>query len=97
MANAKTAEEHGHGSDHSHDEKGADHAHPEKSGAPHGGTPVKVGDHGFHLELVPDVADVDAVCDDIPDDLGGLDAAHDPGLDAGFGETEFGVDVPTTE
>src|SRR5688572_8391618 len=55
------AEEHGHdhgpGSDHSHDEKGADHAHAEKSGAPHGGTPVEVGDHGFHLELVPDAVD----------------------------------------
>jgi hypothetical protein len=56
---AKT-EEHGHahgsGSDHSHDGK-ADHAHAEKSGAPHGGTPVQVGDHGFHLELVPDAVD----------------------------------------
>ena len=55
------AEEHGHdhspGSDHSHDQKAADHAHAEKSGAPHGGTPVQVGDHGFHLELVPDAVD----------------------------------------
>jgi hypothetical protein len=41
--------------------------------------------------------DVDAVYDDIPDDLGGLDAAYDPGIDAGFGDTEFGMDVPTTE
>jgi hypothetical protein len=48
------------------------------------------------LELGEDVADVDAVYDDIPDDLGGLDAAYDPGLDAGF-DTEFGMDVPPTE
>jgi hypothetical protein len=61
MGKAKTVEEHGHdhgpGSDHSHDEKAADHAHAEKSGAPHGGTPVEVGDHGYHLELVPDAVD----------------------------------------
>jgi hypothetical protein len=49
--------EHGPGSDHSHDRKAADHAHADKSGAPHGGTPVQVGDHGFHLELVPDPVD----------------------------------------
>lgn len=61
LAKAKSDEEHGHdhgpGSDHSHDETEPGHAHAEKSGAPHGGTPVEVGDHGFHLELVPDVID----------------------------------------
>jgi len=52
------AEEHGHDhgpeSDHSHNDK-AGHAH--ESGPPHGGTPVQVGAHGFHLELVPDAVD----------------------------------------
>jgi hypothetical protein len=32
-----------------------DHAHP--SSPPHGGTPVQIGDHGFHLELVHDSID----------------------------------------
>ena len=53
---AEHGHEHGPGSDHSHDDK-TDHAHAEKSGAPHGGTPVQVGDHAFHLELVPDAVD----------------------------------------
>jgi hypothetical protein len=30
------------------------HSHDKKSGPPHGGTPVKVGGHDFHLELVND-------------------------------------------
>src|SRR5687768_1562203 len=55
-AKAEHGHEHGPGSDHSHDDK-ADHAHAKKSGAPHGGTPVQVGDHAFHLELVPDAVD----------------------------------------
>src|SRR5688572_27181894 len=55
-AKAEHGHEHGPGGDHSHDGK-ADHAHAEKSGAPHGGTPVQVGDHAFHLELVPDAVD----------------------------------------
>jgi hypothetical protein len=38
---AKKADAHGH-----------DHDHP--SGSAHGGTPVKVGEHDFHLELVND-------------------------------------------
>ena len=49
---SQSADDHGHsqasGEDH-------DHAHP--SGTPHGGTPVQVGDHGFHLELVSDPID----------------------------------------
>ena len=49
--------DHGPGSDHSHDGKATAHAHAAKSGAPHGGTPVQVGDHAFHLELVPDPVD----------------------------------------
>jgi hypothetical protein len=55
-AKAEHGHEHGPGSDHSHDAK-EDHAHAEKSGAPHGGTPVQVGDHAFHLELVRDAVD----------------------------------------
>jgi hypothetical protein len=31
-----------------------DHGHDHPSGPPHGGTPVKVGEHDFHLELVND-------------------------------------------
>src|SRR5688572_28783786 len=30
------------------------HGHDHKSGPPHGGTPVQVGGHDFHLELVND-------------------------------------------
>src|SRR5688500_7082232 len=53
------ADDHGHdhaaGGDHGHDHGAAGHAHADaKTGTPHGGTPVQVGDHGFHLELVPD-------------------------------------------
>jgi hypothetical protein len=52
-----SADDHGHshapGSGHAHG--AADHAHP--SGTPHGGTPVEIGDHGFHLELVSDPID----------------------------------------
>jgi hypothetical protein len=48
--------EHGSGGDHSHDDH-ADHSHAEKAGTPHGGTPVQLGDHDFHLELVPDSVD----------------------------------------
>ena len=44
-----SAEDHGH--DHG---PGADHAHAEAPRLPHGGTPVQIGDHGFHLELVHD-------------------------------------------
>lgn len=41
-----------------HDHGPGGHSHATASaGAPHGGTPVVVGDHGFHLELVPDVLD----------------------------------------
>jgi hypothetical protein len=41
---------------HSHG-PGGDHDHAQPSGSPHGGTPVQVGDHGFHLELVSDPID----------------------------------------
>lgn len=30
------------------------HGHSHFDGPPHGGTPVQIGDHGFHLELVLD-------------------------------------------
>ena len=44
--------------DHGHSHaSGADHDHAHPSGTPHGGTPVQVGDHGFHLELVSDPID----------------------------------------
>lgn len=46
------------GDDHGHDHGPSGHDHaaaPAKQpGTPHGGTPVQVGDHGYHLELVPD-------------------------------------------
>jgi hypothetical protein len=35
-------------------QKTGDHGHEHPSGPPHGGTPVKVGEHDFHLELVND-------------------------------------------
>lgn len=41
--------------DHGHDHGPGGHSHgAAEAGTPHGGTPVQVGDHGFHLELVPD-------------------------------------------
>ena len=49
---SKSADDHGH----SH-AAGDDHDHGNPSGSPHGGTPVQVGDHGFHLELVSDPID----------------------------------------
>jgi hypothetical protein len=49
---SKAADDHGH----SHTPN-ADHDHDHPSGTPHGGTPVQVGDHGFHLELVTDPID----------------------------------------
>jgi hypothetical protein len=51
-AQSKSADDHGH----SH-ASGANHNHAHPSGTPHGGTPVQVGDHGFHLELVSDPID----------------------------------------
>jgi hypothetical protein len=39
--------------DHGHDHANG-HGHDHPSGPPHGGTPVKVGEHDFHLELVND-------------------------------------------
>ena len=47
-----SAEDHGH--DHApgaDDDRGSAEAQAKK-GTPHGGTPVQLGDHGFHLELV---------------------------------------------
>ena len=40
--------------DHGHDHGPGGHSHDKKSGPPHGGTPVQVGGHDFHLELVND-------------------------------------------
>ena len=40
--------------DHGHDHGLDGHSHDKKSGPPHGGTPVQVGGHDFHLELVND-------------------------------------------
>src|SRR5688572_3567783 len=40
--------------DHGHDHGPGGHFHDKKSGPPHGGTPVQVGGHDFHLELVND-------------------------------------------
>lgn len=45
---------HGAGDDHGHDHAAVPAKQP---GTPHGGTPVQVGDHGYHLELVPDTGD----------------------------------------
>lgn len=49
-----SADDHGHphGPDSDHDHQTPGQAHP--SGTPHGGTPVQIGDHDFHLELVHD-------------------------------------------
>lgn len=47
---------HGPGDDHSHDAAG-EHAHRESAATPHGGTPVQLGGHDFHLELVHDSID----------------------------------------
>ena len=44
---------HDHASGAAHDHGAGGHTH-EKSGTPHNGTPVQVGDHGYHLELVND-------------------------------------------
>jgi hypothetical protein len=42
---------------HGHDHGPGGHSHAAaEAGTPHGGTPVQIGDHGFHLELVPDPA-----------------------------------------
>lgn len=65
-------------------------------------TPLAASREAPDLDLGPDLdlelgEDVAAVPDVPLDDLGGLDAEYDPGLDAGFGETEFGVDVPPGE
>ena len=49
---------HDHGPGADHDQKHDSEAHAKSnSGAPHAGTPVQVGDHGFHLELVHDPID----------------------------------------
>lgn len=59
-----SAEEHGHahGPDgdhgHAHGPNGEHTSTAAKQpGTPHGGTPVQLGDHGYHLELVPDHVD----------------------------------------
>src|SRR5688500_12201602 len=59
------ADDHGHAhgadGDHGHDHGSGGHDHAtaaaKQPGTPHGGTPVQVGDHGYHLELVPDQVD----------------------------------------
>lgn len=55
-----SADDHGHdhgpGADHDHDHNSAD-VQAKIEGTPHGGTPVQLGDHGFHLELVIDPID----------------------------------------
>lgn len=40
--------------DHGHDHGPGGHTHADKSGPPHGGTPVRIGGHDFHLEFVND-------------------------------------------
>ena len=48
--------DHDAGADHDHDhDSGTAHAKADHTGIPHGGTPVQLGNHGFHLELVNSV------------------------------------------